>query len=178
MRAFAQAERFVSELESRKLRPAYVFVGDEAFFRKRFRDAILDHLVPADLRDFSLFDFDLSETDLGRGSGPRPHAIADGSFPGLLRARSEESFRPRIERRKAGRHRGLLQKSQSRRAGCFCRRPHQHSCRRSQDGDAGQGALPAHPRHHGPVLRHRRTGAGGRRRSGALDHRLLHGPRK
>jgi len=64
MRAFAQAERFVSELESRKLRPAYVFVGDEAFFRKRFRDAILEHLVPADLRDFSLFEFDLAETDL------------------------------------------------------------------------------------------------------------------
>jgi DNA polymerase-3 subunit delta len=51
MRAFAQAERFVSELESRKLRPAYVFVGDEAFFRKRFRD-------------FSLFEFDLAENDL------------------------------------------------------------------------------------------------------------------
>jgi DNA polymerase-3 subunit delta len=64
MRAFAQAERFVSELESRKLRPAYVFVGDEAFFRKRFRDAILEHLVPAGLRDFSIFDFDLAETDL------------------------------------------------------------------------------------------------------------------
>src|ERR1700726_3521645 len=64
MRAFVQAERFVSELESRKLRPAYVFVGDEAFFRKRFRDAILEHLVPADLRDFSFFEFDLAETDL------------------------------------------------------------------------------------------------------------------
>src|SRR5271156_3348999 len=64
MRAFAQAERFVSELESRKLRPAYVFVGDEAFFRKRFRDAILEHLVPIDLRDFSLFEFDLAENDL------------------------------------------------------------------------------------------------------------------
>ena len=64
MRAFAQAERFVSELESRKLRAAYVFVGDEAFFRKRFRDAILEHLVPADLRDFSFFEFDLAETDL------------------------------------------------------------------------------------------------------------------
>src|SRR5438876_8345129 len=64
MRAFAQAERFVSELESRKLRSAYVFVGDEAFFRKRFRDAILDHLVPADLRDFGLFEYDLAETDL------------------------------------------------------------------------------------------------------------------
>jgi len=64
MRAFAQAERFVSELESRKLRAAYVFVGDEAFFRKRFRDAMLTHLVPADLRDFSLFEFDLDENDL------------------------------------------------------------------------------------------------------------------
>src|SRR6478752_10662899 len=64
MRAFAQAERFVSDLQSRKLRAAYVFVGDEAFFRKRFRDAILEHLVPADLRDFSLFEFDLGETDL------------------------------------------------------------------------------------------------------------------
>ena len=64
MRAFVQAERFVSDLESRKLRPAYVFVGDEAYFRKRFRDAILQHLVPADLRDFSLFEFDLLETDL------------------------------------------------------------------------------------------------------------------
>src|ERR1700722_16458836 len=64
MRAFAQAERFVSELESRKLRAAYIFVGDEAFFRKRFRDAILDHLVPTDLRDFSIFEFDLAENDL------------------------------------------------------------------------------------------------------------------
>jgi DNA polymerase-3 subunit delta len=63
-RAFAQADRFVSELVSRKLRAAYVFVGDEAFFRKRFRDAILEHLVPADLRDFSLFEFDLAENDL------------------------------------------------------------------------------------------------------------------
>src|SRR6267378_3282383 len=64
MRAFAQSDRFVSEVEARKLRPAYVFVGDEVFFRKRCREAILKHLVPADLRDFSLFDFDLSETDL------------------------------------------------------------------------------------------------------------------
>src|SRR5437899_10256979 len=64
MRAFAQAERFVTELESRKLRAAYVFVGDEAFFRKRFRVAILEHLVPADLRDFGVFEFDLGDIDL------------------------------------------------------------------------------------------------------------------
>jgi len=64
MRAFAQADRFVSEVQSRKLRPAYVFAGDEAFFRRRCREAILEHLVPPELRDFSLFEFDLAETDL------------------------------------------------------------------------------------------------------------------
>src|SRR5436853_3449146 len=64
MRAFAQTDRFLSAVEARKLRPAYVFVGDETFFRKRCREAILQHLVPPDLRDFSLFDFDLAETDL------------------------------------------------------------------------------------------------------------------
>src|SRR6202021_2764792 len=37
---------------------------DEVFFRKRCREAIIEHLVPADLRDFSLFEFDLAETDL------------------------------------------------------------------------------------------------------------------
>ena len=51
MRAFSQADRFFSELESRKLRPAYVLVGDEAFFRKRCRDAILEYLVAPDSRD-------------------------------------------------------------------------------------------------------------------------------
>ena len=59
MRAFSQADRFLSELESRKLKPAYVLVGDEAFFRKRCRDAILEHLVAPDSRDFGLFEFDL-----------------------------------------------------------------------------------------------------------------------
>src|SRR4030081_3471416 len=64
MRAFRQADRFLTELESRKLKPAYVLVGDEAFFRKRCRDAILEHLVAPDSRDFSFFEFDLSETSL------------------------------------------------------------------------------------------------------------------
>jgi DNA polymerase III subunit delta len=64
MRAFAQADRFLSDLQSRKLRPAYVFVGDESFFRRRCREAILQDLVPPELRDFSLFDFDLAETDV------------------------------------------------------------------------------------------------------------------
>src|SRR5580692_1414020 len=64
MRAFSQADRFFSELESHKLKPAYVLVGDEAFFRKRCRDAILEHLVALDTRDFGLFEFDLAEMSL------------------------------------------------------------------------------------------------------------------
>ncbi|MGE0407419.1 MAG: DNA polymerase III subunit delta [Candidatus Korobacteraceae bacterium] len=64
MRAFAPAERFVSEVEQRKLRPVYVLVGDEAFFRKRCRDAIIQHLIAPDLRDFSLYEFELAETPL------------------------------------------------------------------------------------------------------------------
>src|ERR1700755_1030523 len=63
MRSFAQAEHFVSEVEARKLRPVYVFVGDEAFFRKKCREAILQYLVPSDLRAISPFDFALADTD-------------------------------------------------------------------------------------------------------------------
>src|SRR5262249_61268321 len=63
-RSFAPSERFVSEVAGRKLRPAYVFIGDEVFFRDQCRQALLEHLVPADLRDFSLHDLDLSEVSL------------------------------------------------------------------------------------------------------------------
>ena len=63
-RSFAPSERFVSEVVNRKLRPAYVFVGDEVFFRDRCRQALLEHLVPADLREFSLHDLDLAEVSL------------------------------------------------------------------------------------------------------------------
>ena len=151
MRAFAQAERFVSELESRKLRPAYVFVGDEAFFRKRFRDAILEHLVPADLRDFSLFEFDLAENDLAevldRARTPSLMAPFQVFFvrgvKNLFGRGSNEEKLAAIEE--------LLQKSESRRAHRFCRRPHQHSRRRPPHGDAGQRALPAYSRNHGSV---------------------------
>ena len=64
MRTFATTDRFAGEVAARKLRAAYVLVGDEAFFRRRCREAILKHLVPQELRDFSLYDFDLAETEL------------------------------------------------------------------------------------------------------------------
>jgi DNA polymerase III subunit delta len=63
-RSFAPSERFVSEVTSRKLRPAYIFIGDEVFFRDRCRQALLEHLVPPDLREFSLHDLDLAETSI------------------------------------------------------------------------------------------------------------------
>jgi len=63
-RSFAPSERFVSEVASRKLRPAYVFVGDETFFRDHCRQALLHYLVPDDMRDFSLHDLDLSEVSI------------------------------------------------------------------------------------------------------------------
>ena len=64
MRSFAASDRFVADMKAGKLASGYVFIGDEAFFRKRCRDAILQHLVPADVRELSLYDMDLAETDL------------------------------------------------------------------------------------------------------------------
>lgn len=64
MRAFAQPDRFVSEVKERKLKPGYLFIGDEAFFRKRCREAVLSFLIPSDMREFALYDFDLAETEI------------------------------------------------------------------------------------------------------------------
>ncbi len=64
MRSFAASDRFVADVKAGKLAPGYVFIGDESFFRKRCRDAILQHLVPADVRELSLYDMDLAETAL------------------------------------------------------------------------------------------------------------------
>jgi DNA polymerase-3 subunit delta len=64
VRAFAQPDRFVSEVKERKLKPGYLFIGDEAFFRKRCREAVLSFLIPSDMREFALYDFDLAETEI------------------------------------------------------------------------------------------------------------------
>ena len=61
---FAPTERFVSEVKARKLAPAYIFIGDEGFFRDRCRAALLEHLVPRDLREFSFYELDLGETEV------------------------------------------------------------------------------------------------------------------
>lgn len=64
MRSFGPTERFVTDVKMRKLKPAYVLVGDEAFFRKQCRDAVLQHLIPPEMRDFSLYEMDLADCEL------------------------------------------------------------------------------------------------------------------
>src|ERR1700743_763898 len=63
-RSFAPTEKFTAEVAGRKLRPGYVLIGDEVFFRDQCRQALLQHLVPDDLRDFSLHDLDLAQVSI------------------------------------------------------------------------------------------------------------------
>ena len=63
-RSFAPSEKFVADVAGRKLKPAYIFIGDELFFRDQCRQALLAHLVPEDLRDFSVHDLDLGDTSI------------------------------------------------------------------------------------------------------------------
>ncbi len=77
MRSFAASDRFVADVKARKMAPGYVFIGDEAFFRKRCRDAILQHLVPAEVRELSVYDMDLSEVEL-------QHILDQARTPSLM----------------------------------------------------------------------------------------------
>ena len=64
MKSFGATQRFLTDVAEHKLKPIYLLAGDEGFFRKQCRDAVLQALVPSDLRDFSLHEFDLAETPL------------------------------------------------------------------------------------------------------------------
>src|SRR5882724_6476701 len=64
LRSFAPSDRFIAEVVAGKLRPAYVFIGDEVFFRDRCRAALLQHVIPPDLREFSLHDLDLADISM------------------------------------------------------------------------------------------------------------------
>jgi DNA polymerase III subunit delta len=61
---FAATDRFVAEVKENRLRAAYVLVGDEVFLYERCRRAVLDTLVPAEMRDFCLSELDLAETSI------------------------------------------------------------------------------------------------------------------
>jgi len=64
LRSFQSTDRFITEATGKTPRAGYVLLGDDAFLLQRARSGILDALVPADLRDFSLHDLDLAETSI------------------------------------------------------------------------------------------------------------------
>lgn len=64
MRPSAPADRFVNDVTAGKMKPGYVFVGDEAFFRRQCRDAVLQQLIPPGMQQFSLFEFDIENTEI------------------------------------------------------------------------------------------------------------------
>jgi DNA polymerase-3 subunit delta len=61
---FAATDRFIAEVKENRLRAGYVLVGDEVFLYERCRRAVLDALVPAEMRDFCLSELDLAETNI------------------------------------------------------------------------------------------------------------------
>ena len=61
---FSAADRFIAEVRENRLRAGYIFLGDEIFLYERCRRAVIDTLVPADLRDFCLSDLDLAEINI------------------------------------------------------------------------------------------------------------------
>lgn len=68
-RSFASSDRFVAEVNAAassnaRLKPGYVFVGDEIFLYERCRRAVIGAFIEPSLRDFSLSDLDLAETNI------------------------------------------------------------------------------------------------------------------
>ncbi|MFP5228667.1 MAG: DNA polymerase III subunit delta [Acidobacteriota bacterium] len=61
---FAATDRFIAEVKENRLRAGYVLVGDEVFLYERCRQAVLEALVPAEMRDFCLSELDLAETNI------------------------------------------------------------------------------------------------------------------
>ncbi|HZD45224.1 MAG TPA: DNA polymerase III subunit delta [Acidobacteriaceae bacterium] len=61
---FSAADRFIADVRGANPRPGYVLLGDEIFLYERCRKAVLEAMVPRDMRDFCLSDIDLSETNI------------------------------------------------------------------------------------------------------------------
>jgi DNA polymerase-3 subunit delta len=64
LKSFAGVKRFLAEMRGDARRPGYVLLGDEAFLYEMCRQGVLAALVPQDLKDFCLHDFDLAQTSI------------------------------------------------------------------------------------------------------------------
>jgi len=61
---FTAAERFAAEVRGGNLKPGYVLLGDEIFLYEQCRKAVLEALVPREMRDFCLSDLDLADVNI------------------------------------------------------------------------------------------------------------------
>jgi DNA polymerase-3 subunit delta len=64
LRSFAASDRFIAEVKAGRLRPGYVFAGDEIYLLERCRRVVIESLIDPSLREFSLSDLDLAETSI------------------------------------------------------------------------------------------------------------------
>src|ERR1700753_1998988 len=64
LRSFAASDRFIAEVKAGRLRPGYVLAGDEIYLFERCRRVVIDALIDPTLREFSLSDLDLAETNI------------------------------------------------------------------------------------------------------------------
>jgi DNA polymerase-3 subunit delta len=64
LKSFAAVDRFLDEVASTSRRPGYVLAGNEIYLGDRCRRGVLDALIPADLREFSVHELDLTQTSI------------------------------------------------------------------------------------------------------------------
>jgi DNA polymerase-3 subunit delta len=69
LRSFASSDRFIAEVSAAassnaRLKPGYVFAGDEIFLYERCRRAVISAFIEPSFRDFSLSDLDLAGTSI------------------------------------------------------------------------------------------------------------------
>ena len=163
-RSFAPSDRFVADVAGRKLRPAYVFIGDEVFFRNRAARPCSSISSPRPAR-FQPVRSRPGRDQICRGARPRPHSLAHGAVSGLFHSRCEDAFTGAARTKKNSPPFEAYAKDPNPDCAAHLRRrPHQHSRRRPPHGNAGQRPLRAHPRNAGRVLRNRGAGARGRKR--------------
>jgi DNA polymerase III subunit delta len=69
LRSFASSDRFIAEViaaasSKARIKPGYVFAGDEIFLYERCRRAVINAFIEPSFRDFSLSGLDLAETNV------------------------------------------------------------------------------------------------------------------
>jgi DNA polymerase-3 subunit delta len=64
LKSFAGVERFLGEVRGDSRRAGYVLLGDEGFLYDLCRKGVIEALVPVEMMDFCLQEFDLGQTSI------------------------------------------------------------------------------------------------------------------